>query len=174
MTTFFAALAPGHAIQVMAAQALQAALQADPKVAGVIQALASARREWAAAAEYLGDVNIIKDVAALSALAPAQRSVLCTMLGVIPSSSAATSAARILRNLGPGLAAQAATPWLDFLTAAGYPLLVAEAAKPEAQLTTELALTPFMDLSVGLSGFTLPELSFCALWTLAYFVDDVA
>ena len=174
MATFFTALAPGHAIRVMTAPALRAALQIDPNVAGVIPALASARREWAAAAEYLGDVNIIKDVAALSALSPAQRSVLCTMLGVIPSASAATSAARILRNLGPGLAAQAATPWLDLLTAAGYPLLVAEAAKPEAQLTTELALTPFLDASVGLSGLTLRELSHCALWASAYLVDDAA
>ena len=58
IATFFAALAPGHAIQAMAAQALQVALQADPNVAGVIPALASARREWAAAAEYLGKTSL--------------------------------------------------------------------------------------------------------------------
>ena len=139
-----------------------------------IDALASARRERAAAAEYLGDANIIQDVAALSALAPAQRGVLCSMLGVIPCASTATLAARIICNLGPGIAAQAATPWLDLLTAAGYPCLVADAAKPEAQLITELALTPFMNASVGLSGLTLRELFHCALWASFYFVDDAA
>ena len=94
----------------MAAPAIQVALQADLNVVGVIPALASARWEWAAAAEYLGDVNIIKDVAALSALAPAQRGPLFSMLGVIPCASAATSAARIICNVGPGIAAQAAAP----------------------------------------------------------------
>ena len=61
MATFVAALVAGHEIRGLAQQELLATLQADPNVADAIPALSSTHREWAAAAEYLGDANSIKD-----------------------------------------------------------------------------------------------------------------
>ena len=100
----------------------------------------------------VGNANIVRDAVTLVALSAARRVLLCVLLGMFNHADPATSASRIVHNLGPFVPAQAVTPWLDLLTAAGYAQLAVEAAKTESQLSIELASTAFMGDSAGLSG----------------------
>ena len=93
------------------------------------------------------------------------------MLGVINHADAATSSARILRNLDPIAPALPGTPWRDLLTAAGDAHLVAEAAKSDAQLLTD---PPYAGAGAGLSGTALGELAYGARWAAAYLFGEAA
>ena len=125
-----------------------------------VPASLAARKQWAAAAEYLTDSAICKDVAAVVALSLAQRATLCSMLGVAGSADAQTSAARIVRILngragaGPAPAPPGrSTPWLSLLVSLQNTQLAAAALMSHSEVLAYLRSTPF---AVGVSAVGVP------------------
>ena len=106
MATFLALLPVGHPLLSATSNALERALKANPMVSGSVPALERARREWAAAVEYLQDASTVVDMATVAALAPGQRKVLCDLFGAHNSTDAQTAAARIVRMYGGTTAVQ--------------------------------------------------------------------
>ena len=73
MASFLAALPPGHSIRSATSPGLLSGLSTEPLIMEsmvAVPASLAARKEWAAAAEYLTDPAICKDVAAVVALSP--------------------------------------------------------------------------------------------------------
>ena len=147
-------------------------------ISGTIPASIGPRKEWAAAAEYLNDATVCKDVATLMALSQGQRTTLCAMLGAAPSSDAQTAAARIVRmfnSLPVAVVPQLVpSPWRDVLAALNNVRLPSADSMTAAEICAELAGTPFTTATAGLALPQLKEVGFCAIWAHDQLVEQAA